>query len=170
MTSVCMLSDVLSRKLLKAVEQSGEDIGEGEISVIYDRSCNFCRIAELSNSELDRISLKHITGFLEFHSALIDLGTNGHMLCSPLQFKTLYVVLLLEVAEGVKFEEILAFAEPATQTATVLEMETKALHFMRAQWMYSSDPREKPLQHMSVEECSIHLGGRGSLHLRCLDV
>lgn len=47
-----MVYNFRSRRLLRAVEQSDEDIGEGLRPVVEDTQCNTRQIAELSNSDM----------------------------------------------------------------------------------------------------------------------
>lgn len=59
-------------------------------AVILDLPRNTCQIAEISNSEQDRLYLQHIMHFEELLSRLMDLDSQGHMFCPALQFKSLH--------------------------------------------------------------------------------
>lgn len=70
--------------LLKAVEQSDENIGKNVHAVIWAGPYSTCGIAEISNSEHDLLSLQDLRHLLEFLSAFMGLGAHGHMFCSVL--------------------------------------------------------------------------------------
>lgn len=80
---------------------------------------NILWIAELLNLEhywLSRQGMSHLGG-LNF--ALTDLRAHGHMICSSLAFKAWYDLLVWEVGDVVRHEEILDTAELPNKTKTV---------------------------------------------------
>lgn len=76
----------------------------------------------------------------------------------------------MRVEEVVKGKGVLEYEEPLTRTKNVFEAEAKTLHYVQVLGMYSSAPEVKPLQHMIVAECGVHLSWKGfpeSEMLRC---
>lgn len=88
MNSVCLLNDILFQKQLGAVEHSSDNISEGVHAVIRDPPPNTPRIAELSNSEHNRLSLHDMNHSEELLSARVDLAGHRHIFCSALQSRT----------------------------------------------------------------------------------
>lgn len=113
-----------------------------------------------------------MTHIVKFSSALMDLGTHEHVICSALQFRTLYQLLVEEVGEVVKLGGALELEELATRKTNALEIKANALHFIRDAMIYSGDPRVKWLQQMCVTEYGIHSLWKGlpaCKMLRCVD-
>lgn len=86
--------------------QSSLDVSEGANAVIFNPLFNARQIAELSNSEHDQLSLQGMSHFVESPSTLTNWGAYVHMFCSAFQFKTSNELLVGEVNEVVKHEEV----------------------------------------------------------------
>lgn len=82
-----MVNYVLFQGLLEDLEQSGEYISKGMHTFICDPPYNTRRIAELSKSEYDRLSMQDMIHFLNLRFDLMHLGAHGSIFCSRLQFK-----------------------------------------------------------------------------------
>lgn len=76
--------------------------------------CITCQIVELSNSEHSQLSLLDMSPFREFLLALMDFIAHWHMLCSASRFKALFDLLVRDVEEVVKQEEVPESEEPDT--------------------------------------------------------
>lgn len=113
-----MVYEVLFQSLLERVEQPMDDIREALHAGICDQTYNTRLIANISNSDHDRLHLQDTSNSVEFLSTLMELGAHEHMVCSTLQFQT-GSELFSEVEEVVKQEAFLDSGEPATQTTTV---------------------------------------------------
>lgn len=59
---------------------------------------------------------------VEFISALMDLGSHGHIYFSGLQLITWYKLLIRAVKEVVKHERVLESEQPITKTKPGLEV------------------------------------------------
>lgn len=78
---------------LDSVKQFSKDNREGMPALTRDPPYNFRRIAELSNSELDRLAVQDMSQLKDFLTALMSLCKLGYMFCPTLQFKTWYELL-----------------------------------------------------------------------------
>lgn len=155
MKYMCMVCDVSSQWLLEDLKQYRRDIIEGSYAVISDQRYCTCQKAELSNSEHDLLGLQDLSHSVKWLSALMDLSAHEHMLYSALEFKTWNKLLVGEVKEEMKHEQVLESEEPAFQRTIVLEVEVEVLHNVRQLGIYNSDLGEQRLQHISVAECAI---------------
>lgn len=97
--SLYILYNVLIQELLEAVEQSVEDIREGAHAVIGDPLYKTSRIAELPNSEQDRLVLQDMSNVVVFLLVMMDLGAHSPMFCFALQFKSWFELLVRTVEE-----------------------------------------------------------------------
>lgn len=83
---------------------------------------------ELSNLKHDPVGLPDMRHFVAGLFALMDLSVHKHIFCSALQGNTWYELLVWEVEEIVKQEEVLESRELAPQVKTLVEVEAKSLH------------------------------------------
>lgn len=86
-----------AQRLQEAVKQSAEDVGGAEHAVLCHQPYKFCWIAELSKSENSRQNLHNMSPFVDLAPASLDLGAHKHMLCSALQSRMWYELLVEEV-------------------------------------------------------------------------
>lgn len=88
MKSVCMVYDASFQRLLEVVGQPSNKISEGVHDAARDPPYKSCWIAELSNSEHDRLILQHMRHFVELLPALMNLSQHVHTFCTAPQIKT----------------------------------------------------------------------------------
>lgn len=98
----------------------------------------------------DWLSLQDICNFVKQFLALMDLGTHEQKIFFALQFQTWYQLLFGDVEEVMTHDLDLESGEPTTRMMTIVKVEARALHRMRAPGIYNSDPRVKARENMSV--------------------
>lgn len=99
--------------------------------------------------------------FVEFPSLVMDLEAREHLFCSLLQLKTWYEVLVGEVKDVIKEEDVAENDEAQIQRTIGFEANIKSLHWMRAPGTKQHDLGVKGLKHMSVAECTTHIWWKG---------
>lgn len=74
--------------------------------MISDPLYNSRLMASLSNLEHDFLGLQHMSHFLEVLSVLIDVVGHDHLSCSALLFKSRYKMIVGDIEEVVKEEDV----------------------------------------------------------------
>lgn len=133
---------------------------EGEVSLLLTDPPYNCRNEkDRPNSSYDVLTDEQMVLASEMASKLLAPGGHGHMFCSAYQFR-FWVRSLDRITETFPDYN----KDPTGRTTTevpLFTIEPQPLTYVRTPGMYSSNPRHKRLQHMSVSDMAVHFWREG---------
>lgn len=107
--------------------------------------------------EHDRLIMHSMSQSVDFLSAVMDVRGQGHLFSSGLQFRVWCELIVGEVRDVVKKEDVLEGDGIQSHRTTVFEVKGIALHCLRAPAIYHKDTGMKRVGHMSLTQCAIHI-------------
>lgn len=98
---------------------------------------------------------------MELLNAVNDVRAYVHLFCSAMQFKMRYELLVGEVENVVKEENVVEGAKVQSQRTPVFKLGANALHYVPVPSIYHSNLRLKRLKHISLVKCGILIWQQG---------
>lgn len=115
MKSLGLVLDVPFHTLLETMEKSDEFILEGVQALTWNTSYSYCRIVLLSGLKHVFLPVPDTSHFVEPLFAVTDVGRTGHWICSVVQIKNSYEMLVGKVRTAVEQESVVEGGESQSQ-------------------------------------------------------